>query len=385
MSSGQTNNAINRAKYNARLRYPHQDVAISARQILCEWVNPRESMPVSELSNRPGRVVTFGEGMIRLTPPRNERLDRTLSLDVTIGGAELNVAVTLACLGVPVTWVSALPDTGLARNIARSARANDVQTTDIIWTEESAGRTGAYFLEEATDPRPSSVLYDRANSAFARIPAGSFDWTSILAGASALHICGITPAVGPGPRAETLAAMKMAKSLEIPVFFDLNYRSKLWSEAEARECFQEIIEYVDVLFASKAGLETFYGIERETFEGSMALALETLKLKAIALTRKRGKRSRTLKLCSFALNGSGDLADGGWRSIEVVDRLGGGDAFAGGFIAGYLEDSENLLRGVQLGSSASALKHTMPGDFLCATRAEIEAGIDVSEGGVLQR
>jgi 2-dehydro-3-deoxygluconokinase len=342
-------------------------------------------MPASTTSNRPGRVVTFGEGMIRLTPPRNERLERTISLDVTIGGAELNVAVTLACLGVPVTWVSALPDTGLGRAIARQARANDVQTTDILWTDESAGRTGVYFLEEATDPRPSSVLYDRANSAIARISEGAFNWSGILAGASALHICGITPAVGPGPRAETIAAMKVAQSIGVPVFFDLNYRSKLWSEAEARECFQEIIEYVDVLFASKAGLETFYGIKAGNFEEAMALAVKELKLKAIALTRKKGKRSRTLKLCSYALNESGKLVDGGWRSIEVVDRLGGGDAFAGGFIAGYLEDSKDLLRGVQLGSSASALKHTMPGDFLCATRNEIEAGIDASEGGVLQR
>lgn len=342
-------------------------------------------MPANTTSDRPGRVVTFGEGMIRLTPPRNERLDRTLSLDLTIGGAELNVAVTLACLGVPVTWVSALPDTGLGRAIARQARANDVQTTDILWTDEAAGRTGVYFLEEATDPRPSSVLYDRANSAIARLPEESFNWAAILAGASALHICGITPAVGPGPRAETLAAMKTAQSIGVPVFFDLNYRSKLWSETDARTCFQEIIEHVDVLFASKAGLETFYGIEADNFERAMELAVEKLGLKAIALTRKRGKRSRTLKLCSYALNAGGEIVDAGWRSIEVVDRLGGGDAFAGGFIAGYLEDSDNLRRGVQLGSSASALKHTMPGDFLCATRAEIEAGIDAHEGGVLQR
>ena len=104
-------------------------------------------MPASASKTQPGRVVTFGEGMIRLTPPRNERFDRTQSLDITIGGAELNVAVTLACLGVPVTWVSALPDTGLGRNIARQARANGVETGDILWTDESAGRTGVYDVE----------------------------------------------------------------------------------------------------------------------------------------------------------------------------------------------------------------------------------------------
>ena len=333
----------------------------------------------------PGRVVTFGEAMIRLTPPRNERLDRTISLDVTIGGAELNVAVAIACLNTPVSYVTVLPDTGIGRNILRQARANNVDTRDVAIVPEAAGRTGAYFLEEAADPRPSAVLYDRANSAFARLEPGTFDWPAILKGAGALHICGITPAVGPGPRAETIAAMQAARKLGVPVFFDLNYRSKLWSEADARICFQEIIEHVDILFASRSGLRTFYDIESEGYADAMELALKKYNLKAVALTRKKGRASRTLTLRSFALSANGVMSDGDWRDMEVVDRLGGGDSFAGGFIAGYLEKPDDLLWGVQLGSAASALKHTMPGDFLCATRAEIEAAIAVGEGGVLQR
>lgn len=332
-----------------------------------------------------GRVVTFGEAMIRLTPPRNERLDRTISLDITIGGAELNVAVTIACLDVPVSYVSMLPDTGVGRNILRQARANNVDVSDLRIVDESAGRTGAYYLEEAADPRPSAVLYDRANSAFSRLEAGTFDWPAILDGAGALHICGITPAVGPGPRAETLTAMQTAKRLNVPVFFDLNYRSKLWSEADAKACFQEIIPHTDILFASRSSLRTFYDIDSENYAHAMELAIERLKLKAIALTRKKGRASRTLELRSYALGDDGVLVDGGWRSIEVVDRLGGGDAFAGGFITGYLEKPHDLLHGVHLGAAASALKHTMPGDFLCATRAEIEAAVNATEGGVLQR
>src|SRR6478735_7851937 len=167
-------------------------------------------MPSMSPAAGAGRVVTFGEGMVRLTPPRNERLERTISLDLTIGGAELNTAVTLACLGVPATWVSVLPDNGLGRSIARQARANGVDISYVKWAGESQGRAGVYYLEEGTDPRPSSVLYDRANSAMARCEPGAFDWKTILKGASALHICGITPAVGPGPRAETIAAMKAA-------------------------------------------------------------------------------------------------------------------------------------------------------------------------------
>lgn len=342
-------------------------------------------MPSSTPARTPGRVVTFGEAMIRLTPPRNERLDRTLSLDVTIGGAELNVAVAIACLNHPVSYVTVLPDTGIGRNILRQARANNVNTSDLLVVPESAGRTGAYFLEEASDPRPSAVLYDRANSAFAKIEPGTFDWPTILEGAGALHICGITPAVGPGPRAETITAMDAARSLGVPVFFDLNYRSKLWSEEDARVCFQEIIEQVDVLFASRSGLRTFYDIQSDNFTHAMELAMEKYKLKAVALTRKKGRASRTLTLRSYALDAKKNLVDGGWRDMEVVDRLGGGDSFAGGFITGFLEQPNDLLWGVQLGSAASALKHTMPGDFLCATRAEIEAAIEVGEGGVLQR
>ncbi len=222
--------------------------------------------PISPAANS-GRVVTFGEAMVRLTPPRNERLERTISLDVTIGGAELNTAVTLACLGIPSTWVSVLPENGLGRAIARQARANGVDVSHVKWVDESEGRAGTYYLEEGADPRPSSVLYDRANSAIARMSPDTFDWDVILKGAAALHICGITPAVGPGPRAETLAAMKAAREANVPVFFDLNYRSKLWSEEDARDCFQEIIPYVDLLFASKGGLDTFYGIVHETSAG----------------------------------------------------------------------------------------------------------------------
>ena len=340
--------------------------------------------PISPAANS-GRVVTFGEAMIRLTPPRNERLERTISLDLTIGGAELNTAVTIACLGVPATWVSVLPENGLGRAIARQARANGVDTSHVKWVDESQGRAGTYYLEEGADPRPSSVLYDRANSAIARMSPETFDWSAILEGAAALHICGITPAVGPGPRAETLAAMKVAREANVPVFFDLNYRSKLWSVEDARNCFQEIIPFVDLLFASKGDLATFHGIAHETFDGAMDLAVKELGLQAIALTRKNGKRSRELKLCSYALGVDQPLVEGGWRSIEVIDRLGGGDAFAGGFITGYLEDRANLLWGVQLGAAASALKHTMPGDFLCSTREEIIDAINAGEGGVLQR
>jgi 2-dehydro-3-deoxygluconokinase len=331
-----------------------------------------------------GWVVTFGEAMVRMTPPGNERLERTTSLNLTVGGAELNSAATLACLEVPATWVSRLPDTPLGRLIARGARAANVDVAHVQWAPESAGRTGVYFLEEASDPRASAVFYDRANSAFANLAPGSLNWGNILRRARALHISGITPALGPGPRAETLSAIRAANAAGVPVAFDLNYRSKLWSESEARACFVEIVPLVDILFASRGALRTFFGIDGD-HEAVLDQARTRLGLAVTVLSRKRGKASRSVKLGSVAMGPNGQMVEGPWRDVEVVDRLGGGDAFAGGFIASYINDHDDIAAALALGSTTQALKHTMPGDFLCVTRDEIMAAMQSTEGGVLQR
>lgn len=331
-----------------------------------------------------GKVVTFGEAMIRLTPPAYQRLDLATSLDVTVGGAELNTAVGLACLGVASSWVTALPETAPGRMIARAARAAGVGTADIHWVGEDEGRAGIYFLEEGTDPRPSSVSYDRKGTAMSRVRPGTFDWHRIFTGASAFHVSGITLAVSDGARAEAMEAVRAANAASVPVAFDLNYRSKLWSEASARDAFRAIVPEVDILFASRGGLRTFFGIEG-SYEDVMRTAIDRLGVAAIALTRKRTKGSRRLKAQSMALGKSGLLATTDWRDIEVVDRLGGGDAFAAGFLAGYLENPEALTRAVALGSAANAIKHTMPGDFLTATRAEIEGVMRGGASEVLSR
>jgi 2-dehydro-3-deoxygluconokinase len=330
------------------------------------------------------RVVTFGEAMIRLTPPGHERVERTISLNLSPGGAELNTAVTLACLGLEAAWVSRLPDNSLGRYLDRQARAHGVDTAGVQWVSEREGRMGLYFLEEGVDPRPSAVTYDRAGSAIANVQPGAFDWPAILAGAAAFHVSGITPAISSGARAETFAAVRAANAAGIPVFFDLNYRSKLWSEEEARACFVELAPLVDVMFAGRGAMKTFFGIEGD-HEEVMRAARQRLGIAACVLSRKKATASRALRLRALALGKSDVLAESDWREIEVVDRLGGGDALAGGFIAGYLEDSDDLSRAVNLGLAASALKHTMPGDFLSATRAEIEAAATADAVAVLQR
>lgn len=330
------------------------------------------------------RVVTFGEAMLRLTPPGNERLERAASLEVMPGGAELNTAVGLACLGIEAAWVSVLPETAPGRLIARAARAHGVDVSLVRWVPEDAGRTGLYFLEEGLDPRPSSVTYDRADSAIARMATGTFDWAALLGDAAAFHVSGITLALSPAVREETMEAVRVANRLGVPVSFDLNYRSKLWSEAEARAAFVAIIPHVDVLFASRAALRTFYGIEGSHGD-ALRGAIQKLGVAAVTVTRKRAKGSRRLRLSGLAMGKNGVLASSATRAIEVLDRLGGGDAYAAGFLAAYLEDPGGLTRAVSLGVAASALKHTMRGDFLCATRAEIEAAVQAGDEGALHR
>ena len=331
-----------------------------------------------------GQVVAFGEAMVRLTPPGRERLERATRLDVTVGGAELNTAVALRCLGVPAVWVSRLPETALGRLIERQARGAGVDTAGVQWVAEEEGKAGVYFLEEGVDPRPSAVTYDRAGSAIARVTPGAFRWPGLLAGAAALHVSGITPALSEGCRAETFAAVRAANAAGVPVSFDLNYRSKLWSEAAARNCFVELMPLVDVLFAGRGHLRSFFGLDG-SHEEVLRQARERLGVAVAVLSRKKAKGSREIRLSSLALGPSGEVAVSPWRDVEIVDRLGGGDAFAGGFLAGYVADPADLGRALALGAAAQALKHTMPGDFLCATREEIEAAIAATEGGVLQR
>lgn len=330
------------------------------------------------------RAVTFGEAMIRVNTLFNERLESSATWHPTVGGTELNVAAGLRILGVPTAWVSALPENALGRFIARSASAARVETDGIVWVDEEEGRAGLYFLEEGTVPRPSSILYDRKDAAIATTDPSEYDWPALLDGAGLLHVTGITLALSANARQAAMDAMRTAHELGVIVSFDPNYRSRLWDKDAAGAAFAEAMPYVDVLFASDDALHEFFGINGEG-EALMRHALEMLGVDTITLTAKRGETSRDLAIRSVAMNVRGEVAQSHEYAIEVVDRIGGGDAYAAGFLAEYLGGSGDLNRAVAMGNAASAVKHTMPGDFLRATRDEIE---DVAFGdhhGLLQR
>ena len=193
-------------------------------------------------------LVTFGEAMIRLSPPTFQRLEQTSSLDVQIGGAEYNVACAGSRLGLKTAWVSRPPAKCVVRQIANKAREHGVDTSHIVWAKE--GRVGLYFLEQGASPRASSVLYDRAPSAIAEVKPGEIDWKKILTGARAFHTTGITPALSANAAQVTRESLEAAKAAGCHLSYDLNFRKKLWSAEQARKVQEPFMALVDLLITN---------------------------------------------------------------------------------------------------------------------------------------
>jgi 2-dehydro-3-deoxygluconokinase len=322
-------------------------------------------------------LVTFGEAMVRLTPPDFQRLEQARSFDVYVGGGELNVAVAAARLGVTSRWVSRLPENALGRMIANRAREQGVDA-QIEWT--AADRAGLYFAELGAAPRASSVLYDRAASAIARVTPGTIDWQSMLTGARWFHVSGITPALSESAATVTAEALRAAKSAGLTVSYDLNYRSKLWSGEQARDVQEPLMQYVDVLITTEEDTRVVFGIGGEVDERYENVDADSYASTARALQKRFGfgavaitlrENPRVLVNTWSAIVAAEDKIHRAARyEVEVVDRIGAGDAFSAGLIVGYLEN-RGWEEAVQFATAASALKHSIPGDFCLVTRAEV--------------
>jgi 2-dehydro-3-deoxygluconokinase len=321
-------------------------------------------------------VLTFGEAMVRLTPPHFRRLEQAYSLDVEIGGAELNTAVGLARLGRNVGWVSRLTDNPLGRLIANRARETGVAVDRVLFTDSD--RVGLYFLELGAAPRASGIVYDRADSAMARVAPGMIDWASAFRGVGWFYVTGITAALSPSSAAATMEALKAAKAAGLATALDPNYRAKLWSVEAARTWLTEAIPFVDVLVSNPEDVERFFGVPGDDIEWAAADAASRLRLKAIALTLRQTPSvwRNTVSAVGYA---AGRFVRSKSYEVEIVDRLGSGDAFTAGLLHGLLDD--DLEGGLECGVAMSALKHSVPGDFPWLTKAEVDALV---QGGGLR-
>jgi 2-dehydro-3-deoxygluconokinase len=323
-------------------------------------------------------LVTFGEAMVRLTPPAFQRLEQAHSFDAYVGGGELNVAVAAARLGVASRWVSRLPENALGRMIASRAREQGVDV-EVEWTADD--RAGLYFAELGAAPRASSVLYDRAASAISRITPGSVDWHSVFAGARWFHVSGITPALSDNAAKVTAESLVAAKKAGLTVSYDLNYRSKLWTAKKARAVQEPLMEHIDVLITTEEDTRVVFGIGAESKDAYAHVDVEShsevartlekrFDLSAIAITLRENPRV-LLNSWSAIVAADGKIHAAPRYEVEVVDRIGAGDAFSAGLIVSRLEN-RGWDEAVRFATATSALKHSIPGDFCLVTRSEVD-------------
>ncbi len=311
-------------------------------------------------------VVTLGETMLRFTPPLLRRIEQTQTFDLEIGGSESNTSVGLARMGMRVAWLSRLTDNPLGRTVTRILGAQGVDVAHVVWTREH--RVGLYFLEESRPPRPSRILYDRAGSAFSHMTPSDLP-LSVLApgGARLLHMTGITPALGPTTAEMAWAAVDRAKQAGWQVSFDLNYRSQLWTPAEAAAGLSRFVAVADIVFAPLSDAQTIFGLS-----GSPEAVLAGL--------RERNPRAMVV----MTQGAAGSLAQAPGMDAPLrqqifeaaeVGRVGGGDSFSAGFLYGWLSGDgtePRLPRALRYGAALAALKYTVTGDMPLVDLADVQ-------------
>jgi 2-dehydro-3-deoxygluconokinase len=314
-------------------------------------------------------VVTFGEAMIRLSPSHFQRLEQASSLDLNVGGAELNVAVGVARFGMKSTWVSKLPQNPLGYLIRDRAQEFGVDSSHIVWSGQ--GRAGLYFLELGASPRASSVLYDRTGSAISMIKPGEVDWANVFTGSRHFHVSGITPALSTSASEVTVEALKAAKKAGCTVSYDLNYRKKLWTPSDAKKIQEPMMADVDVLITTEEDTNIVFGIKEKEYEAVAEKLAHTFKLKIVAITLREDLSVWKNNWTAIAYEDGKIFRDRKYE-VEIVDRVGAGDSFTAGFLYGWLK-LKDVEKGVQYGNAFAALKHTFPGDFNWSTQDEVEA------------
>lgn len=339
---------------------------------------PRKSLEAEDGSGF--KTVCFGESLIRLSPPQGVRLIQARTFDVHFGGAEANVAVSLAQLGLKSFYVTALPANELGDSAIRTLRSCGVDTRFII---RKGKRLGLYYLEHGSGPRPSRIVYDRAHSAVTELTFDDVDWDSILEGASWFHWTGITPALGDSVLQILRHGLEKARASGITVSCDLNYRKKLWSEGRAREVMTELMPFVHVLFGNEEDPQRIFGfrpeksdvaearLDIEDYKDMTRHLVETYSFQKVAISLRESVSASENFWSACLFNGQTFYRSRRHR-LMIVDRVGAGDAFAAGLVAALLygkKDAEALEYAV----AAACLKHSIQGDFNSISPEEVES------------
>lgn len=335
-----------------------------------------------------GHVVTFGEIMLRLSPPRNQRFSQVETFDVTYGGAEANVAVSLAGFGINSTYVTCVPNNAIGLAALQTLRKYGVITDCVI---KEGDRLGIYFLENGASLRSSNVIYDRAGSSISQMDQNAINWNEIFRQKDWFHWSGITPALGKGPAEAVKKACKVAKESGLTVSCDLNFRSKLWTEKEAKQVMIPLMEYVDVCIANEEHARKCLGFDAESAASgdrvdhakSVSRALKKeFSFKSVVMTLRETFSARRSGW-SAILHDDKDCKDPVRSSryeFDIVDRVGGGDAFAAGLIYGLL-NIENSINALEFATAACCIKHSIQGDFNLVSVHEVQ-GLAKSGGGI---
>ena len=338
------------------------------------------------------KVVTFGELMLRLEPPGYLRFVQTENLSATFGGAEANVAISLANFGVDSCYVTKLPSHEIGQAAVNSLRKFGVNTQYVV---RGGPRVGIYYNERGASQRGSKCIYDRAGSSIQLSKPEDFDWKQIMQGASWFHITGITPALGPNLVQSCIEAAEEAHKAGATVSLDLNYRAKLWSREEANKAMTELCKYVDICIANEDDAADVFGIKAEntdttkgelSTEGYKSVArqlMEKFAFKKVAITLRTSINANRNDWQALLYDGK-DFFFSKKYEIWIVDRVGGGDSFTAGLIYSLLSGKSNQ-EAVEFAVAASCLKHTIEGDFNMVSVAEVEKLASGNASGRIQR
>jgi 2-dehydro-3-deoxygluconokinase len=317
-------------------------------------------------------VLAIGETLLRLSPLGGDRLVRGDQFAKQVGGAELNVMTGVSLLGLHSGMISKLPDNDIGIFVKNRIRFSGVSDDYLVYDREKDARMGIYYYESAAYPRKPRVVYDRAHTSFNKISLDDYD-DSIYSAARCFHTSGITLAISENARKTAIGMMKRFKEAGAVISFDVNFRGNLWTGEEARKCIEEILPLVDIFFCSESTAQLTFA-KTGSLEDIMKSFTTEYPISVVASTQRTVHSPKVHDFGSVIYSSKNDrfYTEEPYKGIEVVDRIGSGDAYVGGVLYGLLSDPEDYLRALEFGDAASAVKNTIPGDLPSSDRNELE-------------